>query len=313
MGIGSKIELYACEEVTAGVTPTSPEWWIIPRISDSLTENVTTETSDLVGNTRFRQGATPTESEITGDLATELSIGTFDRFISAVAMNNWVVDAVDDEKSTLQFGGDVRKTYTFVKVHGGTGQVFIYRGVRFNSMSLSMATTGKITINFGLLGTGFERATSSPVTSPIDISGTPLVSALNVNTFTVDGQPTVGTACVQTADLEVTNNYEAIRCLGSGKLSAETYLEKIVDITLDNQFTFSAQSAPYIDKIKTRTPMTVNFKIEDALLNSYEFSFPRLEVSQADHPDGGAEDITYLDVSFTHVKVSPVITRVLTT
>lgn len=311
MGIGSKIRLYACEEVTAGTTPASPEWWIIPRITDSLTEDVTTETSEIVADTRFRQGAIPTEAEITGDLATELSIGTFDKFIAAVAMNNWVVDAVDDEKSTLQFGGDVRKTYTFVKVHGGTGQVFIYRGIRFNSMSFSLATTGKININFGLVGTAFERATVSPVTSPIDISGSPLVSALNVNTFTVDGQSTVGSSCVQSADVEVTNNYEAIRCLGSGKLTAETYLEKIVDINLNAQFTFSSQSAPYIDNIKTRTPMAVVFKIQDALLNSYEFNFPQLEVTEAGHPDASGEEITYLDISFAHVKTSPIITRVL--
>lgn len=311
MGIGSKIQLYACEETTAGTTPVSPTWWIIPRITDSLNEAVTTETSELVADTRFRQGAVPTEAEITGDLATELSVGTFDMFIGAVAMNNWVVDSVDDTKSTLVFGGEVRKTYTFVKVHGGTGQVFIYRGIRINSMSFSLATTGKVNINFGLVGTGFERTTTSPVTSPVEIMTTPLVSALNVNTFTVDGQPTVGTACVQTADVEITNNYEAIRCLGSGKLTAETYLEKIVDITLNTQFTFSAQSAPYIDHIKTRVPMVVNFKIEDALGNSYEFSFPQLEVTEANHPDGGAEDITYLDVAFAQVKVSPVITRIL--
>lgn len=312
MSSGAKIKLYMCEETVSGTTPVSPTWFSVPRITDSLTENVTTETSAIVADTRFRQGSTPTEAEITGDLATELSIGTFDKFIAAVAMNDWVVDGVDTTKSTLQFGGSTRKTYTFVKVFEDIGQVFIYRGVHITTMNFSLATTGKININFGLVGTGFERTAINPVASSTSLAGNPLVSALNVNTFTVDGASIVGTSCIQSADVEINNNYEAIRCLGSGKLTAEKYIEKIMDINLTTQFAFSTESAAYIDKIKTRVTMAVVFKIQDAELNSYEFSFPQLEVSEAGHPDGGGEDIIYLDVSFAQVKTSPVITRILT-
>jgi hypothetical protein len=300
-----------CEETVAGTTPASPEWFVVPRVTDSLTENVTTEVSAIVADTRFRQGSTPTEAEITGDLATELSVGTFDKFISAVAMNEWVVDGVDPNKSTLNFGGSVRKTFTFVKVYSDIGQVFIYRGIYINSMSFQLATTGKVNINFALVGTGFEQTTVNPVSSPTDMSGTPLVSALNVNTFTVDGATTVNTACVQSANVDITNNYEAVRCLGGGKLTAQKYIEKIMDITLATQFAFGTQSAAYIEHIKSRVKMAVAFKIEDSLGNSYEFSFPTLEVSEANHPDAGGEDLVYLDVNFTQVVESPVITRIL--
>lgn len=304
MSSGAKIGLYYCAETEAGVTPASPVWKTVRRVSDGLTENVSTETSSSVTDSRFRQGGVATEAEITGSLEVELSIGLFDDFWSAVAMNEWASDV-------LNFGGDVRKTFTVVKVYKDIGQFFIYRGVRIGEASMSIATTGKITATFGLVGTEFERAIANPVTSPQPVPDAVLVSALNVGDLKVNGATVVGTACLQSLELSITNNLEAIRCIGSQKLTAQTYLEKMVDITVGTQYMFSAQSAGYIDFVKSRDTMPLEFSIEDGKGNGYAFEFPQLEVSDANHPDGGGEDTIMLDVNYNHIKVSPIITRVL--
>ncbi|HAV4442720.1 TPA: hypothetical protein JIR18_12475 [Acinetobacter baumannii] len=304
MSSGAKIRLYYAEEQTPEVLPTTPVWKTVRRVSDSLTENVTTETSNSVVDTRFQQGSFATEAEITGSLEVELSIGLFDDFWSAVALNNWNSDV-------LNFGGDVRKTFTFVKVYSDINQVFIYRGVRVNEASMSIATTGKISTTFGLMGTLFERTTSSPVVSPLPVPDVVLVSSVNVGDLTVNGETVVGTACMQSLELTINNNMEAIRCIGSKKLTATTYLEKIVAITLNTQYMFSAQSAGYIDYIKTRDTMPINFSIEDSKGNGYAFEFPKLEVAEAPHPDGGGEDTITVDINYNHIRVSPVITRVI--
>lgn len=304
MSSGSKIRLYYAAEETPEVLPTTPVWNTVRRVTDSLTENVTTEASNSVVDSRFRQGGLATEAEVTGNLEVELSVGLFDDFWSAVAMNNWAGDV-------LNFGGDVRKTYTFVKVFSDINQVFIYRGVRINEATLNIATTGKITASFGLMGTLFERTTTSPVTSPLAVPELALVSSLNVGDLTVNGETVVGTACMQSLALTITNNMEAIRCIGSQKLTATTYLEKIVDITLNTQYMFSAQSAGYIDFIKTRATMPMEFSIEDSAGNGYAFEFPKLEVAEANHPDGGGEDTITIDINYNHIRVTPVITRVL--
>ncbi|GAB3044761.1 hypothetical protein GCM10027155_07300 [Acinetobacter apis] len=122
MSSGARIQLYYCVEDTPSTTPT---WKTVRRVTDSLTENVTTATSDSVADTRFKQGGMATESESTGELEVEMSVGLFDEFWSAVAMNDWSADV-------LNFGGNARKTFTFAKVFADTGQVFIYRDVRFN-------------------------------------------------------------------------------------------------------------------------------------------------------------------------------------
>ena len=304
MSSGAKIRLYYAVEETPEVLPAVPVWKTVRRITDGLSESVTTETSASVSDTRFRQGGMATEAEITGSLEVELSIGLFDDFWSAVAMNEWASDV-------LQFGGDVRKTFTFVKFHSDIGQVFIYRGVRIGEASMSIATTGKITATFGLVGTGFERTAVNPVVAPLPVPEVVMVSALNVGDLTVNGENTVGTACMQSLELNITNNLEAIRCIGNQKLSAQTYLEKMVDITLSSQFIFGAQAAEYVDYVKSRDTMPINFSIEDSKGNGYAFEFPQLEVSEANHPDGGGEDTIMLDVSFNHINVSPTITRII--
>lgn len=95
MSSGSKISLYAIQETVPGETPTTGTWFIVPRVTDGLTENVTTTQSEIVKDTRFRQGSFAVQSELSGDLASELSIGTFDLFFASLAMNDWAADVLE--------------------------------------------------------------------------------------------------------------------------------------------------------------------------------------------------------------------------
>ncbi|EML1952367.1 hypothetical protein LB193_003697, partial [Acinetobacter baumannii] len=240
MSSGAKIRLYACEEAVLGTTPANPVWYTVRRVTDSLTENVTTEDSSEVVDSRFRQGGVVTEAEVTGQLEFELSLGTFDLFLSALAFNNWAANA-------LSFGGTVRKSLTLVKVFEDIGQVFIYRGVQVNTGEITIQTTGKITGNFGLVGSSFTRQQVNPVTNPIAATTRPLVSMPNVENLLVNGQTIQGKACLQSLTLSINNNLEAIRCIGSGKYTPEFYIEKMMDIEANASFMFSATAAGWID------------------------------------------------------------------
>ncbi|WP_024436084.1 phage tail tube protein, partial [Acinetobacter baumannii] len=271
MSSGAKIRLYACEEAVLGTTPANPVWYTVRRVTDSLTENVTTEDSSEVVDSRFRQGAVVTEAEVTGQLEFELSLGTFDLFLNVLAFNNWAANA-------LSFGGGVRKSLTLVKVFEDIGQVFIYRGIQVNTGEMTIQTTGKITGNFGLVGSSFTRQQVNPVTNPIPASTRPLVSMPNVEKLLINGQSIQGKACLQTLTINFSNNLEAIRCIGSGKYTPEFYLEKMMDIGVNANFMFSATSAAWIDAIKTRDVFTLTFDIRDSKGSKYSFNFPQLEV-----------------------------------
>ncbi|MFX6201328.1 phage tail tube protein [Acinetobacter baumannii] len=304
MSSGAKIRLYACEEAVLGTTPANPVWYTVRRVTDSLTENVTTEDSSEVVDSRFRQGAVVTEAEVTGQLEFELSLGTFDLFLNVLAFNNWAANA-------LSFGGGVRKSLTLVKVFEDIGQVFIYRGIQVNTGEMTIQTTGKITGNFGLVGSSFTRQQVNPVTNPIPASTRPLVSMPNVEKLLINGQSIQGKACLQTLTINFSNNLEAIRCIGSGKYTPEFYLEKMMDIGVNANFMFSATSASWIDAIKTRDVFTLTFDIRDSKGSKYSFNFPQLEVKEANHPDGGGDDIITIDINFAQVRTSPTIVRAL--
>ncbi|EOY4258998.1 phage tail tube protein [Acinetobacter baumannii] len=304
MSSGAKIRLYACEEAVLGTTPANPVWYTVRRVTDSLTENVTTEDSSEVVDSRFRQGAVVTEAEVTGQLEFELSLGTFDLFLNVLAFNNWAANA-------LSFGGGVRKSLTLVKVFEDIGQVFIYRGIQVNTGEMTIQTTGNITGNFGLVGSSFTRQQVNPVTNPIPASTRPLVSMPNVEKLLINGQSIQGKACLQTLTINFSNNLEAIRCIGSGKYTPEFYLEKMMDIGVNANFMFSATSASWIDAIKTRDVFTLTFDITDTKGSKYSFNFPQLEVKEANHPDGGGDDIITIDINFAQVRTSPTIVRAL--
>lgn len=304
MSSGAKIRLYACEEAVLGTTPANPVWYTVRRVTDSLTENVTTEDSSEVVDSRFRQGAVVTEAEVTGQLEFELSLGTFDLFLNVLAFNNWAANA-------LSFGGGVRKSLTLVKVFEDIGQVFIYRGIQVNTGEMTIQTTGKITGNFGLVGSSFTRQQVNPVTNPIPASTRPLVSMPNVEKLLINGQSIQSKACLQTLTINFSNNLEAIRCIGSGKYTPEFYLEKMMDIGVNANFMFSATSASWIDAIKTRDVFTLTFDITDTKGSKYSFNFPQLEVKEANHPDGGGDDIITIDINFAQVRTSPTIVRAL--
>ncbi|WP_213034602.1 phage tail tube protein, partial [Acinetobacter baumannii] len=245
-----------------------------------------------------------TEAEVTGQLEFELSLGTFDLFLNVLAFNNWAGNA-------LSFGGGVRKSLTLVKVFEDIGQVFIYRGIQVNTGEMTIQTTGKITGNFGLVGNSFTRQQVNPVTNPIPASTRPLVSMPNVEKLLINGQSIQGKACLQTLTINFSNNLEAIRCIGSGKYTPEFYLEKMMDIGVNANFMFSATSAAWIDAIKTRDVFTLTFDITDSKGSKYSFNFPQLEVKEANHPDGGGDDIITIDINFAQVRTSPTIVRAL--
>ncbi|MGA6135887.1 phage tail tube protein [Acinetobacter dispersus] len=304
MSSGAKIRLYACEEAVLGTTPANPVWYTVRRVSDGLSENVSTEQSNEVVDSRFRQGASVTEAEVTGQLEFELSLGTFDLFLSVLAFNNWAANAIS-------FGGGVRKSLTLVKVYEDVGQVFIYRGVQVNTGEITIQTTGKITGNFGLVGSSFTRQQVNPVVNPIAASSRPVVSMPNVEKLLLNGQSMQGKACLQSLTITFNNNLEAIRCIGSGKYTPEFYLEKMMDIDISASFMFSATSAAWIDAIKTRDVFTLGFDITDSKGSKYSLNFPQLEVMEANHPDGGGDDIITVDINFAQVRTSPTIVRAL--
>lgn len=314
MSSGANIRLYYVEEVEKGKIPEDAKLKGVRRITDSLTESVETETSESVGSNRFRQGSIVSTTEVTGTLETELSILMFDDFWSAVAMNDWAVNK-------LEFGGKNLKTFTFVKVYEDLDLAFCYSGVAFNEATLTIGVTGKITASFGLIGMGFVKGKLSDpgntelkalVDAADPVEDMAMVSTPDVKSFKVNGETTVNKACAQNFELTISNNIEAIRCIGSGSTQANNLVEKMVDVEVTSEFIFSKDSVVYVDAIKDRSIVSMELNIVDprSKTKAYTIELPHLEVSSVDHPDGGGEDTIMISPTFAHTMVTPIFKRV---
>lgn len=55
---------------------------------------------------------------------------------------------------------------------------------------------------------------------------------------------------------------------------------------------------------------TLTFDIKDSKGSKYSFNY-QLEVMEANHPDGGGDDIITLDINFAQVRTAPTIVRAL--
>ena len=73
MSSGSQIVSYLVAETTPGVTPTNPAWDTLRLTGNSMTPNVSTETSEEIRADRMAGGSIITSLDYQGDLSAEFS------------------------------------------------------------------------------------------------------------------------------------------------------------------------------------------------------------------------------------------------
>ena len=78
------------EEVTAGTTPDTPAFQIIPTTGGSPVLNITTAVSEVIRSDRQTDDLIPVDAEVTGDLNFELSYAAYKPIIEALAQNDTV-------------------------------------------------------------------------------------------------------------------------------------------------------------------------------------------------------------------------------
>lgn len=305
---GKDVLLCIAEEATPNKLPASPVWHVVRWTDHDLKRETTVEKSDSVSTGRYRQGSIPMSATAGGTISFELAAGgATDLFFEGVSFGGSFVPGTPD---TLAVGGNVLKTYTLVRKDLKTGKTKIFSGVRIGEMTISGEATGKITGQVTVSATDYTESAVSPVTNPIE-TNTKFVSAVNTKSFKINGQETVNVACVQSFELSINNNLSEIRCLGSGNLIANAFNEGMVDISLTAKVLLTTTSEQWEDYVLSRVPMTADIGIVDTANNTINFVFPQLEVDAANPNNTTPEDDNTLDLTFTHVRVAPIIQRKL--
>ena len=300
MSSGAKVVSHAIKETTPGVTPSTGQWDVLRLTGNTLTPTPNLDQSEEITDSRLSQGSIITSVDINGDLTGELSFGTFDEFLAAAFYGKWVGD-----KLTI---GEQRTTFSIAKGYRDVNVYALFKGAHVRTMAIDIPSEGKVTISLGMSCMDYEDASTPFVTSTKPVSDTPFVSSISVGTILVDGESLEGQACISGLTLNIDNNLQTQRCLGSGKLGPGALIETTADITGTVTMAWSTRSWEIWKNQMTRKPIALEFPIRDSLGNEYVFSLPAVEVD-GELPNGGKTDLLEVTLNYTVAKEAPTITR----
>ncbi|WP_162527873.1 phage tail tube protein [Vreelandella aquamarina] len=303
MSSGSQIVSYLVAETTPGVTPIEPAWDTLRLTGNSMTPNVSTETSEEIRADRMAGGSIITSLDYQGDLSAEFSAVSFDQLLEAAFYGDWTADVLEV--------GSSRHTFTHVKGYQDIGVWATFRGLHIGTLALEIPEEGKITCTFTGMALESEDGTTNPTTGDTINPPTetvPMGSATSVGDVLINGQTLAGEACVSALSMTIDNTMQVQRCLGRAGPGA--LIATRANITGQVTLAWSAASYQIWKKMLTREAVGIVFPLEDAAGNSYTFEIPAAELD-GDLPDGGNESIIQVQLNFT-AKLTPVkVTRVL--
>ncbi|MGO0683499.1 phage tail tube protein [Pseudomonas fulva] len=302
MSSGAKQISYLIPEVTPGITPTTGNWDTLRLTSNTLSPTVNTQVSDEITESRISQGSVATSADIQGDLVGELSYGSFDKLLEAAFYGTWSNDGV----LTV---GDTRRTFTIAKNFSDVGVFTLFRGMHVSTFALEVPSDGKITVTFGMAGLDYADGESNTVAATNQPTTSPFMSNINLGTLTIDGQSLEGIACVSALTMNLDNNLQVQRCLGTSRLGPGAQIATEAAITGTITLAWSKRAWQIWKNTFTRLPIALSFPITDSLGNRYTLNFPALEVD-GDLPNGGKRDLIEVSLNYTVAKQAPTITRV---
>lgn len=300
MSSGARQLTYLIPEVTPGVTPTTGGWDTLRLTSNTLSPTVNTQASDEITTARISQGSVATSVDIQGDVAGELSYGTFDQLLEAAFYGTWTGNVL-----TV---GDTRRTFTVAKQYTDVNVYTLFKGMHVSVFALDVPSDGKITATFTLMGLDYTDGDTDTVTTKNAPTTTPFMSNINIGTLTVDGQNLEGIACVSALTINLDNSIQTQRCLGTDRLGPGAQIATEAAITGSITLAWSNRAWQFWKNQFTRAPISLSFPIEDSLGNKYVLNFPALEID-GDLPNGGKRDLLEVTLNYTVAKIAPTITR----
>lgn len=312
MSSGARQTLQYAIETTNGTTPSPFARTALPFTSTSLDQTASREQSNTITTGRIAQQGNISSVEIAGDIEAEFRYRVFDDFISAVAFNNWVLGADDDDPDTLTFGGTVRKSFSILRGYEDVNVYETFAGVHVNTWALSIPETGIINNTFGLMGKKRTPSTTAPTGSVTPATLNPTLSSVSVGNILIDGESQVGIACISSIDFNWDNTMQVQRCLGAG-LSIGNIIETAANGSGSFTMAWSTKAGQdyYERQFKNQTiglEITIYEDPDDLTSNQYTLSIPEVEITMA-LPSGGKDEILQATVEFNVVNQSPVLSR----
>lgn len=287
----NRVSLKYVPETVYGTTPVdSTDWKYIRFTGESFSASTTMTPSNEIRSDRHIASAPKTARSASGGFDLELSPSTFDDFLEAALCGTWTTNVLEV--------GTTQRSFSVEKHFEDLGRYLQLTGMRVTSANLVSNTNSILTGNFGFMGNGETRGTTSVVgTGSVAAADTNDVYnvASDVGSITIDGSSTG--FCISALTLDVNNNGREINCIdGSDFASNIAYGSASVTGTFDAYMTVELWDT-LLDAVANNSDVALQYVISDTLGNSYTILLPRIKVS-ADSPQATAKD-SDITVSFS--------------
>lgn len=301
MSSGSQQGLSYAAETTAGVLPSPFNRKKLRFTSVSIDGSVTGTQSEEIRDNLISSGEFKTSAAYQGEIAGELSYGTYDDLLAAAFHNEWAANVLSI--------GNVRKTLSILREYKDAGGYHIFKGMQVTAMTLEVPEEGLITITFTLQGMGRNPVTFVlPAGTVAAATTTNPMTNVGVGDIVIDGDTMTDIACVTSVSITIEYTTAAQKCLGKG-LSAGKIMATGVNISGSLTLAWGEESAGLNELKYTDAPITFNFPMSDEVGNKYILNVPEATTAGT-LPTGSRADLLQYQMEFTVRNQSPTLTRV---
>ena len=307
MSAGSYQTVQVAPETVIGTTPAPFNRQLMRFTSVTVDGTMNeTESSEIV-DSPLSSGSFKTGVSFAGEVAGELSYGTYDQFISSVFRKEWAA-ATSGGGEVIDLGS-LKKTFSLLRGYKDSGGYHLFNGLYVTSMSLEIPEEGIVTVTFGLTGQGREPVTFTlPLGTVEPATDTDQMTNIGTEEFILDGQSMTDLACVSAFTYSMEWTTESQKCFGKG-LSAGKILATSLAITGTVTMAWGDEGAATNELKYTNTAMSLQQGIKDEAGNRYIIRIPEATIT-GELPSGSRGDLLQYELTYTIRKQSPTITRI---
>lgn len=265
---GANHKLAYIAEVTAGVTPATPAFTILPHTGVTIGTSKETQQSANLGGRQlkcFKHG----NVSVAGPTNHEIGYGDFDPLLEAALCGTWNTNVLKS--------GVTRRTFTIEREFDDLGKYIRYRGCEINTFELSVEPNSIPTINFGWIGLDQDTANTmvTGATYTDDSGSCPFDSFTGV--VNEAGSP-IGVVTQVSMILE--NGIEALYAVGS-KIAVDKSIGKSL---VTGNITVYFENETLMNKFINNTESSLDVTLVGTA-GTLKFDIPRLSFTSGGNPD----------------------------
>ena len=286
--ISDNVQIAICEELSYGVTPDNPEFYVCRLTGETLDSGVATTVLNPLDPRRQSLGSFITSSQSTGDISFELAFEPWlDLVVEGVMADDW---SDISGGSAIQIGNLV-KSFTVerrILVADGETQYHRFTGMVVDSFNLRIRPSSLIECSVGFIGRPMQVSQTALIgASYMTPLGRPVVRSANVVDITLGSIPAIS-RCFEELSITLSNALRVIERFGT--LGPDEIMLGRADVTASFSVLFS--DSDLHELLASQDESSLSFSTTDSVFAQWTWLLPQtLLTSSASNAQGKEQDI----------------------